>query len=416
MKPDPVVEGTQTADPAAPVLERAQTLLEDLSLNAVRTHKENNPGALAVGIMPIYAPRPLFEAMNVLPVGVYGAGDGMDIIRGDSYYQSYICHIPRSTLEMGLNGSLDALDGMIFPSTCDVIRNLGGMWQMLFPDRYSSYLDLPQDFAPDRGGVFYRYELQRIARDLESRGARPLDPQRLAQAIADENVRRAALDRLDQMRASEPHRVRASEVYLIGRAGQQLTAAAHTALIEEYLAATQQRQVRAYDNVRVVVLGAFCEQPPLGLIRTLEHAGCDLVEDDFQMGLKMVEGNIALTAQELDAKISTKPLDVTNPLDALVLAYLMHGAAGATRYIGSNKKGEALASRVKALNADGVIFAAPSFCDPALLDQPMQEAALNEAGIPHTSFKYSENSGQFQAIREQAGAFSDSVKLWGHAA
>ena len=41
---------------------------------------------------------------------------------------------------------------------------------------------------------------------------------------------------------------------------------------------------------------------------------------------------------------------------------------------------------------------------------------LDHAKIPHTSLKFSENTGQFQVIREQAGAFSDAVKLWGSAA
>ena len=37
------------------------------------------------------------------------------------------------------------------------------------------------------------------------------------------------------------------------------------------------------------------------------------------------------------------------------------------------------------------------------------------AGIPNTSFKYSEDTGQFQVIREQAGTFADALKLWGKA-
>ena len=28
------------------------------------------------------------------------------------------------------------------------------------------------------------------------------------------------------------------------------------------------------DNARVATIGSFCEQPPLGLIKTLEMAGC----------------------------------------------------------------------------------------------------------------------------------------------
>ena len=46
-------------------------------------------------------------------------------------------------------------------------------------------------------------------------------------------------------------------------------------------------------------------------------------------------------------------------------------------------------------------------------DENRQPPAIDQAGIPWTAFKYAENGGQFQVIREQAGAFSDSVKLWG---
>ena len=51
------------------------------------------------------------------------------------------------------------------------------------------------------------------------------------------------------------------------------------------------------------------------------------------------------------------------------------------------------------------VFLAASFCDPALLDQPMLEKALDAAQVPYTSVKFSENTAQFQPVREQAGAF-----------
>ncbi len=60
----------------------------------------------------------------------------------------------------------------------------------------------------------------------------------------------------------------------------------------------------------------------------------------------------------------------------------------------------------------GVIFAAPSFCDPALLERPMLADRCSENNVPYISFKYAENSGQMQPIREQAGTFADSIKLW----
>ncbi|HEX9735953.1 MAG TPA: benzoyl-CoA reductase subunit C [Thermoanaerobaculia bacterium] len=388
------------ADPAAGAVELCRELVDDLSFGAVRRWKERHPGALAIGYMPIYVPRPLLDAIGCLPVALFGGGDQIEIIRGDSIFQSYICHIPRSVVELGLRGRLDALDGILFPSICDVVRNLSGVWKLLFPDRYSAYVDLPQNFDAALGGRFYLQEMRRIVRELGERGARPLDEDALRAAIIAENDRRAALARLDALRLAEPWRIPASEAYLVSRAGAVLPTAEHQALVEEYVAAAAERPVRVHDNVRVVVQGSFCEQPPLALILTLEKAGCYIVDDDFQLGLRTIEGAIEVAADE-------------DPLAALARAFLERGAATASRYVDEGEKGAALIAKVRAAGADGVIFAAASFCDPALLDQPMMESALAAAGIPHTSFKFAENTGQFQTIREQAGAFSDSVKLWG---
>ena len=90
--------------------------------------------------MPVYVPREMIHAAGMLPVGIIGGGDQLEVIHGDAYYQSYICRIPRSTIELGVTGRLDCLDGMLFPSICDVIRNLSGMWKMLFPDKYVALL------------------------------------------------------------------------------------------------------------------------------------------------------------------------------------------------------------------------------------------------------------------------------------
>ena len=69
--------------------------------------------------------------------------------------------------------------------------------------------------------------------------------------------------------------------------------------------------------------------------------------------------------------------------------------------------------RATAAQAEGIIFAAPSFCDPALLDRPMLRAGAEADGIPCIAFNYAENTGQFQQFKEQTGTFSDAIKLWG---
>ena len=383
------------------LLNRAESLYRDYRLQSVRDWKERNNGdrAIAIGFMPVYVPRELIWAQGALPVGIMGGGDDVEIIRGDAYYQSYICHIPRSTIELGLNGSLDCLDGMLFPAICDVIRNLSGIWKMQFPKKLVRYLDVPQDFNPAIGGAFFQRELETLSRDLVDHGARPLKEGSLRQSIVSYNEHRRLVQGLYELRQKQPWKVPTHELYLVLRAGLVLPVDEHTEMLGAYRGHVEAAADRKpMDQARLVLTGSFCEQPPLGLIKTLERAGCYIVDDDFVQVHRWITKDIPVEG---------------DPMENLVGAFLGSSMASPTRYIDQDEKGRELVERVRKSGAEGVLFCAPSFCDPALLDQPMVTPAVEKAGIPWTAFKYSENTGQFQVIREHAGTFADSIKLWG---
>jgi benzoyl-CoA reductase subunit C len=117
----------------------------------------------------------------------------------------------------------------------------------------------------------------------------------------------------------------------------------------------------------------------------------------------------------LGARWLEQPVPETGDAVAnLAQAFLDHSVQTASVYIADRPKGEALVTKCRKRQGEGVIFCAASFCDPALLDQPMLANAVEAASIPYTEFKYAENTGQFQVIKEQTGTFSDTLKLWGH--
>ncbi len=380
------------------IIEHCQTLYEDLDFNAAREWKNAEEGRKVIGYMPVYVPREIIHAAGMLPLGILGGGDQMEVIHGDAYYQSYICRIPRSTIELGVSGKLDFVDGMLFPSICDVIRNLSGMWKMMFPGVFSKYFDVPQTYEDEIGGSFYINEMKDLVEELERLSGRKITDDALRHSIKLYNENRRLIRDLYAFRAEKPWQVPAFEVYLVVRAGLVLPVEEHTRLIGEYLAAAKQETRPIRDNSRVVVTGFFCEQPPLNLIKSLELAGCYVVDDDLMLVTRWLIGDVPLKG---------------DPLTNLSQAFLHHSESTAAKYEPSQEeKGQYLVRAVQRTGAEGVIFASPSFCDPALLDRPMLQNVLKKAGIPHIAFKYAENSGQMQPIREQAGTFADSIKLW----
>ncbi len=380
------------------IVDRCQALFEDLRFEDVRAWKAADEGRKVIGYMPIYVPREIIHAGGMRPLGILGGGDGLEVIHGDAYYQSYICRIPRSTIELAVTGRLDFVDGMLFPSICDVIRNLSGMWKLMFPDIYVRYFDVPQNYRDDIGGNYYEGELKELRRGLEAVAGRAITDDAMRHSIAVYNENRRLVRAVYALRAEAPWKAPSSEVYLLLRAGMVLAVEDHTRLMRDYLAAVESEDRPMRDNCRVVVEGSFCEQPPLNLIKSIELSGCYIVDDDFMLVTRWLLDDV--------------PTD-GDPIANLAGAFLHHSTETAARYEpDGRRKGAYLVETVRRRAAEGVIFAAPSFCDPALLDQPMLAKALVRENIPHIAFKYAENSGQMQPIREQAGTFSDSIKLW----
>jgi benzoyl-CoA reductase subunit C len=328
------------------IVARAEELAFDLELKAVRAWKSEQPGRLAIGCLPVWAPREVLWALRALPVAVLGGGDQLEIIKGDACYQSYVCHLPRSVVELGLSGRLDVLDGMLFPSICDVLRNLSGVWKMLFPGKLSRYLDLPQNFDPELGGAFFRHELERLIDDVVALGARRPTDDDLRRSIAEYDGNRAALDDLLELRRVEPWRAPTSEVYAVTRAGGALPPSGHTRLVRDYVDAARAAHRPPLDNARVAVVGAFCEQPPLDLIRTLERAGCYVVLDDFILGPRFIRGRVGPAAGG--------DWHGADPLDAIVRAFLGQSVPHASVWTERGDKGRDLVEQVRSCQAEGV--------------------------------------------------------------
>lgn len=380
------------------VITQCRELAYDLNFSRAKKWKKEQEGRILVGYLPIYIPREIIHAIGGLPVGIMGTGDGKQVIKGDAYFQSYICRMPRGVIELVLDDNLNDFDGFIFPSICDVIRNLSGMFRILEKGTFIKYLDFPQNFSKQIGGTFYQQEMNHIIKLMGEINGKTITPEKLNHSISLYNKNRQMLEYIYDIRQKYPWRLSIEDVYCITRAGQVIPIEEHNDILEMVCKEIDKERGEPQDRVRVVVSGSFCEQPPLGLIKSIEMAGCYVVDDDFMLGSRWIQGDVDASSE--------------NPLEALSTAYLTKSSFSSSVYDVDNPKEERLAALVKRREADGVIFAAPSFCDPALLDNPILQTGCEERNIRYIHFQFAENTGQFKVIKEQVGAFSDSIKLW----
>lgn len=380
------------------ILNECETLAFDLNFTRAKKWKAEQSNRILVGYLPIYIPREIIHAANGLPVGIMGAGDRKQIIKGDAYYQSYICHLPRGIIEMALDTNLQEFDGFLFPAICDCVRNLSGMFKLSQKGKFQRYFDYPQNFDPFIGGTFYMQEMEKVMDDMYKVNNVRITDEALFHSIKLYNRNRQLIETIYNIRQEFPWRLSAVETYHILRAGITIPVEEHNQILEQVIEHIIKERGEQMDNIRVVISGSFCEQPPIGLIKSIEMAGCYIVDDDFMLGSRWIQGDISHNSDQ--------------PLEALTLAYINQSTFSSAYYDVGNPKGDRLVKLAKQRKADGIIFSAASFCDPALLDRPQMQKACDEAEIPHINFQYHENTGQFKVIKEQAGTFSDSIKLW----
>ena len=85
-----------------------------------------------------------------------------------------------------------------------LVRNLSGMWKMMFPHVYSHYFDVPQNYRDDIGGNFYVNEMAELRRDLGELRGKPITDDELRHSIAVYNENRRLVRDLYTFRAERP--------------------------------------------------------------------------------------------------------------------------------------------------------------------------------------------------------------------
>ena len=378
------------------IVERCRQVVEDTTFGAADRWRGGRPGGKVVGCFPVYTPFEIIHAAGALPLGIFGGGTTIELVNADARFQSFVCSIAKTTLELAFQGRLKLLDAVVFSSICDVARNLSSVFKRNFPDLHVEYLHHAQNMT-SAGSVDYQVaEYRRMAGNLQTKLGATVTDEALAESIRVYNRWRGLARRLYQIRRESPHLLSTVELYLLIRAGTLMPVEEHLSILEEAAEEAPRRSARPRDRVKVVIESAFCEQPPLGLLEVLEEAGCYIVDDDLLLGWRWFLENLPETG---------------SPWRALAESYISRSVYSSVRHDGPRPRTQGLMEKVRRAGAEAVVFMPAKFCEPALFDYPLFRETLENAGIPHLVVEFEEKMWTFERTRNEIETFVESILL-----
>ena len=372
---------------------RLRTEISDYSFKSVVEWKSAHPDRRAIGLFPVHAPIELIHAAGMFPVTIAGASGGVKIDRANEYLQAFVCSIGRSTLELELSGALKVLDGMVFPSVCEIARGLSGVWKRLVADKPVHYIHFPQNVKSPGAVDYMEAELNRLKSSLEEIGGAEITSEALNESFRVINRRTELVRKLDQYRQDCPWSLKASEFYLLKLAGLRIPVEEHIGILEEAVEIAGTTEPHRAPGFRVILTGAFCELPPLEMLEVIENERVAIVSDDILPGFQWWKSPLP---------------ESENPVRTLAEHYIGNISDGSTMQDDPASKCENTIAEIKAARAYGVIYASPKFCQPSLHDAACIIRTCEENGIPYIRFEYEEEMTVFESIRVQIEAIREA--------
>lgn len=384
--PEPLLD-LELEAPLDEILARCREVVDDVEYPTVRRWKER--GGKVLGHFQVYFPEELAHAAGMLPVKIRGGQ--VDRREADSRFGSAICSIPRTALELALNGAL-VPDLFVTHPICDVARNLAGIWERNI-DTPGQILYFPQNPNSRFSATFLAGEYRRVLGEIEAVAGREVSDGAVRASIAVFNENRRLLRELYAIKRDEPWRLAVDEAYVLVALAGLVPREEHNGLLRRLLPRIRERDARRQDRMRVVFEGGFCEQPPLDLLRSIAQF-VYVVDDDLLIGLRWILEDVEPTA---------------DPVASLAEAYLERSSYSPVQHDLRKPKEKMLLERIRAARGEAAIVAAAKMCEPGLDEQVAYSQALDRAGIPYFVTEFEESMTAYDHLQIQLETFVENL-------
>ncbi|MBU4317024.1 MAG: 2-hydroxyacyl-CoA dehydratase family protein [Proteobacteria bacterium] len=365
---------------------------KDLS---ARQWKES--GGKVVGYFCDNVPEEFISAAGFFPLRLSGDPNGDTAKVGNYSEEGNVFSregFVASMLHMLQNGRYDYLDYLIIPHARDSVHRLYptlSRRKETHPD-----MNLPELFYLDNlhtsfytAGVYNNKRWLQLKTQLEEWSGKPMENDKLAQAIGISNESKSLLKKLAALRASDPPRVSGVDALTIIGTSMFMPKEEHNSLLKKYLADAE--QLPAKSGVRLFVEGSPLDH--LQLYNIIESCGATVVAEDNCWGNRYSD-------------VSINPS--LDPTEAIMERY--NNKSPCTRMYPLKWRVEYCLESALAAKARGVIFNVFLFDEMQAWETPDEIKVLKENGIPSLYLKDQPyRIAEPEALKQRIAEFIQSI-------
>lgn len=358
----------------------------DISCEAAKAWRAE--GKKALGFICCHIPEEILYAAGVLPVRMRATGC-VDSSEAETWMSSFSCSFAKSILQYWLDGTYDGLDGFVASDGCLMAARVYDNAKYI-NERQNQGKFLRQIGAPrlsnKRNVEFYVAELKDLIANLEEFTGNKITDEKLNEAIAKYNERRALIKKVNELRLADKPVITGAEALQLTLSASNYSVDEYNEMLKAFLADAGNRQPVEGTRARLMVIGSALDNPEY--LKVIEDKGGLFVCDTLCFGTMgygeelKVEGDII----ESIAAYYLKRLVCPRMMDKHIE---MH---------------DYIVKTAKEYNVDGIIYERMQNCECWGGENVLLERRLKDAGIPLLTVEREEqmaNAGQL-AIRAEA--------------
>lgn len=381
--------------------EKGLTAAKEIYRGRSKRAKElKGQGKKVMGYFCCYTPLELITAAGLVPYRIMG-DTKEPTTEADIYLDTVFCPYVRTCFDIAMKGRYDFLDGSLWPTSCDNLINVYGIWEYNLKPAYIYQLSIPK-VADSLALNFFEQDIGHLRKSLEGLIGREIPDEAISQAIDLHNENRALLRQLYELRKPDPPLLYGSEVTQILVSVMSLPVAEANQLLRDVLDQVRERRDGpGRRTARLLISGNELDDSTF--VELIEDCEANVVADDLCIGTRFFWHDVEKTSDPLHGLAQRYLGDIRCPR-------IYRGNPEMNRREEMEERFNHIRNFVDEFNVNGAVIYILKYCDSEEWEAPdLRDYIQEELGLPVLHIEHDYSTVALAPWRTRVQAFVEMV-------